>query len=32
MLAANRYLARPGPFELCHVTFDASHAHWRERG
>jgi DNA-binding GntR family transcriptional regulator len=28
MLAANRYLARPGPH---HVTYEASHAHPRER-
>jgi hypothetical protein len=39
MLAANRYLARPGPFEPCPGPFepcpgpfDASHAHRRERG
>jgi DNA-binding transcriptional MocR family regulator len=30
MLAANRYLARPGPFDPYHVTFDASHAHPQE--
>jgi hypothetical protein len=27
MLAANRYLARPGPFDPYNVTYDASHAH-----
>jgi hypothetical protein len=30
MLAANRYLARPGPFDPYHVTHDHSHAHPRE--
>jgi DNA-binding transcriptional regulator YhcF (GntR family) len=31
MLATNRYLARPGPFDPYHVTYDASHAYPRER-
>jgi len=31
MLAANRYLTCPGPFDPYHVTFNASHPHPRER-
>ena len=32
MLAANRYLSRPGSFKPYHVTWDAGHAHVRARG
>jgi DNA-binding GntR family transcriptional regulator len=31
MLAANRYLAHPGPFKPYHVTWDATQAHARVR-
>jgi DNA-binding transcriptional MocR family regulator len=30
MLAANRYLTRPGPFDPYHVTFNPSQPHPRE--
>jgi hypothetical protein len=32
MLAANRYLARPGSFKPYHVTWGAEHGHARSRG
>jgi len=32
MLAANRHLVRPGPFEPRRVTFDACRARRRVRG
>lgn len=32
MLAANRYLARPGSFKPYHVTWDARHGHMQARG
>ena len=32
MLAANRYLARPGSFKPYHVAWDAGHARVRARG
>jgi DNA-binding transcriptional regulator YhcF (GntR family) len=32
MLAANRYLVRPGSFKPYHVTWDAGRAHERPRG
>jgi DNA-binding transcriptional regulator YhcF (GntR family) len=32
MLAANKYIARPGSFKPYHVTWDASHGHTRARG